>query len=183
MWTLTYFAAFSFKWNHTFCPKQRRFIHCLKKKKPETGPFWSAPSSSSPGRVEKREKKIFFSPLFRTDFPPSDDFKKTPTWPTFHDLKGRWRGGSTVAAPATSPSLVFAYKNRGRGRKKEREEDKKKAERKLNEREQNKEKRKERGGQKKKQRREQKNRREREREEKQHRRPPRTTSAAAYRLQ
>jgi hypothetical protein len=61
--------------------------------------------------------KILFSPLFVTDFPPPDDFKKTLTQPTSNVLKGRWWGGSTVAAPAMSPSPVFAYKNRGKGRK------------------------------------------------------------------
>ena len=66
--------------------------------------------------------KIFFSPLFVTDFPPPDDFKKTLTQPTSNVLKGWWRGGSAVAALATSPSPVFAYKNRGRGRKKRRTE-------------------------------------------------------------
>jgi len=64
-------------------------------------------------------------------------FKKTPTCHPFHVLKRRWSGGSTVAAPATFPSPVFAYKNRGKGLKKRETEKKmkKKGEKKRERRE------------------------------------------------
>jgi hypothetical protein len=73
-------------------------------------------SSSSSGRAENRGRRF----SFLTDFPPPDDFKKTLTQPTFHMLKGWWRGDSTVDTLATSPSHVFAYKNKGREQKKRR---------------------------------------------------------------
>ena len=43
----------------------------------------------------------------------ADTFKKTPTQPTFHVLKGRQHSGH----PSHVSPLVFAYKNRGKGRK------------------------------------------------------------------
>ena len=72
----------------------------------------------------RRRRRFFFLPLS----PPSNlqkdaasPLKDADLPTTFHVLDGRWRGGNTVAAPSTSPSPVFAYKNRGRGRKKETE--------------------------------------------------------------
>jgi len=86
-------------------------------------PFGTAPmSSSSLGHAKQGKKKKIFSFV-----PPPALSKKDANNPLACHVveEGRghtpWevRGGSTVAAPATSPSPVFAYKNRGRGRKTE----------------------------------------------------------------
>jgi hypothetical protein len=79
-------------------------------------------SSSSLGHAKQGKKKKIFSFV-----PPPALSKKDANNPLACHVveEGRghtpWevRGGSTVAAPATSPSPVFAYKNRGRGRKTE----------------------------------------------------------------
>jgi hypothetical protein len=79
-------------------------------------------SSSSLGHAKQGKKKKIFSFV-----PPPGLSKKDANNPLACHVveEGRghtpWevRGGSTVAAPATSPSPVFAYKNRGRGRKTE----------------------------------------------------------------
>jgi hypothetical protein len=83
-------------------------------------------------------RRFFFLPLS----PPSNLQKDVDLPTTFHVLDGRWRGGSTVAAPSTSPSPVFAYKNRGRGRKKE-TENKREEKNRERERDQGREKRRE----------------------------------------
>ena len=72
-------------------------------------------------RSEAGEEEDYFSSSVTATF----SFKKTPPPlqkdadlpTTFHVLDGRWRGGSTVAAPATSP-LFFTYKNRGEPKRK-----------------------------------------------------------------
>jgi hypothetical protein len=77
-------------------------------------------SSSSPGHTKQGKKKKIFSSV-----PPPALSQKDADNPlachVVEEGRGRtpWavRGGSTVAALATSPSPVFAYKNRGRGRK------------------------------------------------------------------
>jgi len=105
-------------------------------------------SSSSPEHTKQGKKKKIFSSVP----PPALSQKDADNPLACHVVEeGRgctpWavRGGSTVAAPATSPSPVFAYKNRGRGRKEdgeEREERDRKTEREIQSRG---EKRKERG--------------------------------------
>jgi hypothetical protein len=95
-------------------------------------------SSSSPGRAKQGKKKKIFSSVP----PPAFSLKDADNPHACHvveEWRGRtpWavRGSSTVAAPATSPSpvFIFAYKNRGKGRKNGEGDEKKKKENKTRE--------------------------------------------------
>jgi len=62
----TFLPPFPFKWNDTFCPKRRRFIHCSRKKK-RKGSKWSCFVGTVglflPFDVRGRGRRRFFLPL------------------------------------------------------------------------------------------------------------------------